>query len=189
MQFIEALDQGAHPWFLLQHRSWLDPIVVSITHLGSKWVLVPVVLGVTGWLVLGRRQRAALIFVMVAITGSVLENATKTLVRRPRPEVVAPLVPIPTSFSYPSGHALNATAIYVTAALLLATMTHRRGWRVLLVTPCLLLAYLIGLSRLYLGVHYFSDVAGGWAAGLTLALCGRLLCDRWEKRGPTPYHD
>jgi undecaprenyl-diphosphatase len=116
---------------------------------------------------------------VVALAGIAFTEIGKEMVQRPRPYVTHPLVPIPSSPSFPSGHALNAMAIYLTLALIAASRTERAWLRALLVTGGLGLAILVGSSRVYLGVHYLTDVVGGWALGLGLALGGHWLMERW----------
>jgi undecaprenyl-diphosphatase len=114
----------------------------------------------------------------IGLAAILLDAGVKALVQRPRPEVVRPLVPVPAGWGFPSGHALGSTAVYVSAALLLTAAPVRRWRRVLALIAALSLAFLIGFSRLYLGVHYVTDVVGGWAAGLALALFGHWLEER-----------
>src|SRR5262249_42976996 len=128
-----------------------------------------------GLLLYRRRYHTAPLFGTTAVVAFVVDRGVKYLVNRPRPENAWPVIPTPDLPSFPSGHALISTAIYVSLALLLTGRLHRPWLRYLIVTASLLLAFLIGVSRVYLGVHYVTDVWGGWAAGLALALtCWRL---------------
>jgi undecaprenyl-diphosphatase len=183
MNPLEALDQGAHPWFPLLHRPWLDRLMIATTTLGDGGVLAALVALFAAWLLLRRRARSALILSGVALAALALERGVKWLVQRPRPEAARELMPLPSGWSYPSGHALCATAVYVTLALLLTAPPAPRRYRLVALPAALLLAFLIGFSRLYLGVHYVSDVVGGWLAGLACALVGLWLEERGRAGG------
>lgn len=178
MEFLEAMDQGAVPWFRYMRVPWLDPFMIWVTALGGQPVLLVVVLMALVGLVAGRCYRSAAVLAGVAVAAQLLDLGVKWLVARPRPEVPHPLSSLPESWSFPSGHALNATTIYPTVALL-ATAGSSRGWvRWLAVGGAGLTAFLIGVSRLYLGHHYVTDVLGGWAAGVGLVLVGWRLAHK-----------
>jgi undecaprenyl-diphosphatase len=126
--------------------------------------------------VAGRRV-TALVLVLSALAGYGLTQGVKSYVHRPRPDVAWALEPIPDSPSFPSGSAVNAMACYVAAALLAARRLRGRFGRVALVGAAGVLALAIGASKLYAGVHFLTDVVGGWAAGLACALLA-LWADR-----------
>jgi undecaprenyl-diphosphatase len=178
MDFPEAFDLGTLYWFGSWHRPWLDTLMRSVTRLGDPYVLTAVaLLGVLGFL-LYRRPASGLLAAEGVLTW-LLNEGTKLLVARPRPDVVWHLVPLPHTSSFPSGHALGAAAIYVGLALVVSRYLRRRAWRVLLIAVALVLTLLIGLSRPYLGVHYPTDVIAGWCAGLALALLVYTASERW----------
>jgi undecaprenyl-diphosphatase len=103
--------------------------------------------------------------------GSVLNVALKHLFHRPRPVFEHPLVTL-SSFSFPSGHAMGSTLFYLLLAGLIAVSVHQWRWRVLAFVTAVGLVLLIGLTRIYLGAHYVSDVLGAMAAGVAwLASC------------------
>jgi undecaprenyl-diphosphatase len=99
----------------------------------------------------------------------ILETATKNLIERIRPTEVAPLLEV-SGYSYPSGHALAASALYLTMAIIAARHLRGRATKVLLVSATCLLVAAIGVSRVYLGVHYPTDVLSGVALGTAWAL-------------------
>lgn len=143
-----------------------------ITLLGSAvamWAL-----GLAGAVVLAvRRQRIVLVGWVAALGGGGLLNAMlKQAIQRPRPPYAAAFI-FDSSWSFPSGHAMASLIGYGMLAYVLVTLwVHRRSWQVSIVVAATLLVVSIGFSRLYLGVHYFSDVVGGYAAGaLWLAAC------------------
>jgi membrane-associated phospholipid phosphatase len=112
-----------------------------------------------------RRQRTDAVFVALAFLGAqVLSNGMKLGFRRERPFFPDPLA-TESTFSFPSGHALVSLAVYGAIALLLARRISSHTWRGLLLGGTALLVVAIGFSRLYLGVHFLSDVLAGFAAG------------------------
>lgn len=143
---------------------WFPPMVRDLTALGSAVVLTLWVLGVLGVLALARRWRDAGYLLLSTVGGAVVLSAIKAVVGRPRPEVVPHLA---TAFgpSFPSGHAFESAVVYLTLAALLLRVTAAPGLRRYFVAVAVLLSALIGLTRLYLGVHYPSDVLAGWLGG------------------------
>ncbi len=161
---------------------WLEASMIDVTALGGGTVLTLVSLGVIGFLLAGGRWARAG-FVAVAVVGSVLLNfLLKFEYARPRPELVAHLVDV-TSTSFPSGHAMNSTAVYLTLGVLLARSVQQRRLKLYLVGIAALLALLIGASRVYLGVHYPTDVLAGWTAGAAWAALCWLVAERLRRRG------
>ena len=158
-----ALDTVANPFLHSISSPMLDAVMNGITTLGSI-PFVTVVFIVAMVVLLVRRQRVDALFLVVAIGGSVLlNNILKLLIQRPRP--VLPWAHVLPDYSFPSGHSMNSLVFYVAIALLIwAHAGERLG--TLAVIGALLLSVAIGLSRIYLGYHYLSDVVGGFAAGL-----------------------
>lgn len=152
--------------------AWLDRLMAGVTWLGSLRPLLPLA-ALGAWCLLrhGRRRQAG--FVMLALLGSAaLSRLVKFWVARPRPEHVAAWVPMPETWSYPSAHAMQATAAAL--ALCLVARRRRAAWTV----PLLFAVLLVGMSRIYLQVHFPSDVAAGtlaaafWVAGLHALMFG-----------------
>jgi len=129
-------------------------------------ILVPVGIGLVVALLLLRRWRTALIYGVVLLSASVWTYMVKVTIARERPSGEA-LVPAP-GFSFPSGHTLNGTVTYGLIALLVwrSGLPTWLRWTVVLALAALIV--LVGLSRIALGVHYPSDVLGGWLAGLAI---------------------
>ncbi len=152
--------------FLAQRREpWLTTTMHSITWLGSAAVLVPAALAVGLFAARRLGTRRPLVFLAVALGGStMLVQLIKIAVARPRPG--AGLVTA-LGYSFPSGHATAATAGWGAMALVLISLTTRWGTRVALFTTAALIAALVGISRIYLGVHQPTDVLAGWALGAT----------------------
>jgi membrane-associated phospholipid phosphatase len=136
----------------------------GITWLGN----VPILLAITLLAVAilwRRRERTDAVFVALAfVGGQVLSNAMKLGFRRERPFFADPLA-TESTYSFPSGHALVSLAVYGSIALVLAQRLPTRGKRILVLSTAAALIAAIGFSRLYLGVHFLSDVLAGYAAG------------------------
>jgi undecaprenyl-diphosphatase len=135
-----------------------------------------------------RRQWIVLVGWIAAFTGgSLLNQVLKLVIQRPRPPYAAAYLHH-FSWSFPSGHAMLSLIGYgMLAYLLVVLWVHRRSLQVAIVLGATLLIAAIGLSRLYLGVHYFSDVVGGYAAGvlwLSTCISGLEVARRWVRAQP-----
>lgn len=160
--FKEGFDWDA-PLMLDIHRysvPWLDKVMELITLTGSQGAVV-LAGGSAIWLWHWRQQRFEALTLVIAVAGSVILNTLlKQWFARPRPAVFPP-VTIEHSFSFPSGHTMTSVAFYGLLAILL-WRAHHRGWAILSCVWVLAVA----LSRVYLGVHYPSDVIGSLALGV-----------------------
>jgi undecaprenyl-diphosphatase len=161
---------------------WLREGAEDVTALGSPTVLGLVVLATVGFLLLQRMERTAL-FVFVASAGGWLLNAAlKRVFQRARPDVVPHLREV-TSLSFPSGHAMTSAAVYLTLGALLMRISRGRITKFYSMAVAMLATILVGATRVYLGVHYPTDVLGGWLVGLSWAMAWWML-ERWlERRG------
>lgn len=139
----------------------LDRAALWFTDLGTVWGVLPGTI-ILGGVLIWQRQRQQATFLILAMLGALLLNlGLKGLWQRARPQLWEGIPFLP-DHSFPSGHATLSMAFFLAVMLISQTSPHRR-WIVLLGG---LLALLIGLSRLYLGVHYLSDVVGGWLSAL-----------------------
>jgi undecaprenyl-diphosphatase len=161
--------------------AWLQHVMIDMTALGSTSVLTLVVILAVSYLIAIRRRLVALILVASIAGGALLNFLLKVSIARPRPDLVAHLVK-ETTMSFPSGHSANSAVVYLTLAILLATTQTRSRIRWLIVTCALLITMIIGLSRVYLGVHWPSDVVAGWAVGATWALLCWFVMARFRDR-------
>ena len=161
---------------------WLKGTMRDLTALGSPAILVFFVLAVAGAL-LARRQYHAFGLMMVAPLGARLLNMLlKDLFERPRPDLSLHLTEV-RSASFPSGHAMDSAVIYLTLAALLARLVQPRALKLYFLGLAMLLTFLAGVSRVYLGVHYPSDVLAGWSAGLAWAALCWAVANHLQKRG------
>lgn len=152
----------------------------DVTAMGGITVLTLLTLTVLAYLVL-RRQRASALFLGVAVVGGqALSHLAKLGFDRPRPDLVPHGVDVATA-SFPSGHSMMATVTYLTLAVMLARQEKRLRIRAFYIAVAALVALSVGVSRVYLGVHWPSDVLAGWTLGTTWALLVWLVA-RWLER-------
>ncbi|MFC5679118.1 phosphatase PAP2 family protein [Aeromicrobium endophyticum] len=149
---------------VVQDRSSAGTTVARLlTFLGSEAVLSIATLLVVIWL-LGRRRVPSAVAVGVAMAGSAaLTVGAKLAVGRPRPDAGLRLGPADRSYSFPSGHTLNSTVLLAMVAVIVVPLIARRSTRLAAWSVVTVLAVGIGASRIYLGYHWFTDVAGSWA--------------------------
>ncbi|MEI9406502.1 phosphatase PAP2 family protein [Mesorhizobium argentiipisi] len=157
---------------------WLEGAVRDVTALGSTAVLVLITTATILYLLLIRRPSTALFMFAAVAGGQVLSSLLKFEVDRPRPDLVSHLVN-ETSLSFPSGHAMLSAITYLTLGSLAARFLPDRRTKVFVLCLAVLTTVLVGASRVYLGVHWPSDVLAGWCAGFAWAmlcwLAARLL--------------
>lgn len=167
-RILVALRDAANPAVPIG-PPWLAGAALDITALGSATVLGLTVLAVAGFLVLQGMWRTGA-FVMLATGGALVVNAAlKELFQRPRPDVVPHLREVMT-MSFPSGHALTSAVVYLTLGALSMRIAERRVTKFYCMAMAMLVTALVGASRVYLGVHYPTDVIAGWLIGLSWAL-------------------
>ena len=161
---------------------WLEVAARDVTALGGYTVLTLLVASVVGYLLLARHYPVALLVLAAALGGLLLSNLLKGLYDRPRPDLVPHLVYVSTE-SFPSGHAMLSAVVYLTLGALLARLAE--GWwtRVYFVAMAVALTVLVGVSRVYLGVHYPTDVVAGWSAGLAWAVLCWVVARYLQRRG------
>lgn len=144
-------------------RGLLSPLR-AITELGATWAVTAVAVGVVVAGVAAGRSRLGIVGAVTIGLASLANTGLKRYVARERPDLLEPIV-VEHGFSFPSGHsALSAVAFGMVALLVLRSGLDGRA-RAALVSLMMVIVFLVGLSRIYLGVHYPSDVLAGWAAG------------------------
>jgi len=148
---------------------WVEGFWLEVTSLGSVTVLCVVSLIAAGCLLILRRYRVTLTLTAGLIGGLVLTSALKAVVARPRPDFVTHLAAV-SSPSFPSGHSMMAAIVYPTLGVILARAATRPLLKRYVIGVALCLMVLVGASRVYLGVHYATDVLAGWCIGLSWAL-------------------
>ena len=149
--------------------AWLRFAASDVTSLGSATVLGLTVLAITGYLFLHGLYKNGLFVFVASAGGFVLNWALKQAFDRARPDIVPHLRQVVDS-SFPSGHALTSAAVYLTLGALLMRIAQGRLARYYCIAMAMLVTFLVGMSRVYLGVHYPTDVLAGWVIGMTWAL-------------------
>ena len=157
-------DQGQ-----LKGPRWLTLGAEDITALGSPTVLGLTVLAVTGYLLLHGLYRNGLFVFAASVGGWVLNWLLKQAFSRARPDIVPHLREVMSS-SFPSGHALTSAAVYLTLGALLMRIAEGRLAKYYCIATAMFVTFLVGVSRVFLGVHYPSDVVAGWLIGMSWAL-------------------
>jgi undecaprenyl-diphosphatase len=166
---LGALDRLDVAIELLAHRfdsPAADVVMLTATRIGSNVVLLPVVAAVAVLAIHQRRRLVAIVLVLDTAAVIAADNALKVMFTRERPRLFDKIA-LPTSYSFPSGHSMSALGIYgvVAAALIAIFALGPQGRRVTITVAALLIAT-IGCSRVYLGVHWPSDVIGGFLGGV-----------------------
>ncbi len=154
----------------------------DMTALGGVSVLTLLVAVVLGYLVLVRKRAAAGLLLIAILGGEALSHLAKSGFDRPRPDLVPHGVDVATA-SFPSGHSMMSAVTYLTLAVMLARTERQWGLRVFLIAVAALLAMMVGISRVYLGVHWPSDVLAGWSLGAAWALGVWLIARALARRG------
>ncbi len=149
----------------------LDAVMRGITFLGSFPAVAAVVVAAAIWRVRSRDRRSAVTLILVAVVTELMNFALKHTFQRPRPSLFHEIATLH-SYSFPSGHAMGSAAVYGSVAAVLAR-AYPAHLRAMLAGACVLVL-LIGLSRVYLGVHWITDVVAGWAAGAFIALAASI---------------
>ncbi|MGH6814660.1 MAG: phosphatase PAP2 family protein, partial [Hyphomicrobiaceae bacterium] len=148
---------------------WLEDAMRDITALGGASVLTLVVLVVAGFLAMIRRRQSAAVMVLAILTGVLLGSLMKIGFARPRPDLVPHGTRV-ASASFPSGHATLSAVVYLTLGALLCRTQSLRSTKIYILTVAAFLTLIVGLSRVYLGVHWPTDVIAGWLLGTSWAL-------------------
>ena len=179
---LTLADAQLNTWLYTHRSPHLTIAFLIVTAFGSTAVASFIAV-VVGLYLLWRRQTYWFAAVWLSVFGGLLLNKfLKYVFHRPRPHFNDPILAL-TSYSFPSGHTMAATVLYGVLAALLVTKIKRRSFRVLIILAASFLIALVGFSRMYLGVHYLSDVLGAIAEGLAwLSLCLTALHAVWRKR-------
>lgn len=167
---------------------WFEEMVRDFTALGSTGVLIFVTVVVFSYLLLIRKNHAAMLLLAAVVGGLILSTLLKELIDRPRPSVVPHGMSTHTK-SFPSGHSMLAAATYMTLGALMAQIEPRRRMKAFFLLVPAALTFLVGLSRLYLGVHYPTDVLAGWTCGATWAVICWIVVEQMQRSGQVESED
>jgi undecaprenyl-diphosphatase len=162
--------------------AWVEESFRDFTGLGGMGVLGLLTVATLGYLWLMGLRRAAVYLLLAIVGGLLVSLALKAGFHRPRPDLISHGSMVYTS-SFPSGHSMLSATIYLTGGAMLALWHRRRSVRLFILACAVLATLLVGVSRVYLGVHWPSDVLAGWAGGAAWAALCWLLARRLQLHG------
>ena len=191
-EVIEGETGALDRWAMLQFRTMDDPAIPigptwmaevgrDITALGGVAVLVLLIVAAAGFLAIHRLYRTMVVLVVSTTSGILLSLLLKQGFARPRPDLVPHLADVYTS-SFPSGHSMMSAIVYLTLAVIVAPVLKNLYLRLYVLVCAIALTALIGVSRVYMGVHYPTDVLAGWTAGLVWAIGCSLIASMVPRR-------
>lgn len=164
----QTFDEAVMRWMGAHRIEWIEKSLLEITALGTGLVLM-VMVAIAALFLIATQHKFSAFLLLVATGGGIVFNAMlKSTFDRPRPRLFEWLTE-PSSSSFPSGHAMTSAIAYFTVAYLIARLEKRRWMRAITIVIALALVLLISVSRIYLGVHYPSDVLAGMVIGLAWA--------------------
>lgn len=192
--FIRLLDevhegdtQRVDEWIYLsiagaKTPGWVREVGRDITALGGVAVLTLVTSCVASYLFLEKKHHALILLIIATVGALLLSTLLKWLIDRPRPDLLEPLSYVVTT-SFPSGHSMLSATVYLTLGTLLARLSKRWLLRCYIVGIAVLLTGLVGISRVFMRVHWPTDVLAGWTAGLVWAIFCWAVARYLQQRG------
>jgi membrane-associated phospholipid phosphatase len=186
---VALLDAPMHAWFVGHRTGLLDPLMVAVSAVGGTAGIAVLTAVAAALLLLYRRHTHAAFVVIAFVGGELLTEGAKLLYQRARPPVADQLTPGATSYALPSGHALGAIVVVGAVAAVAVQVGPGRARRPAVVVLAAAVVLLIGASRLYLGVHWPTDVMSGYLlGGAWLAICvgGLTVVERRHARALAP---
>ena len=195
-EMIEGDTRAFDEWVLLALRSpldlsdpigppWFEEMMRDFTALGSTAVITLIAISAVSFLAITRRMRAAITVGVAVGVGALLSQMLKWGFDRPRPDLV-PHGTVVYTQSFPSGHAMLSAVVYLTLGALLARMHPQRRAKVSIYAIAVVVTVLVGASRVYLGVHWPTDVLAGWSLGAAWALAWQMAMLWLQRRSAIP---
>jgi undecaprenyl-diphosphatase len=192
-EVLEGDTRAFDEWLLLAMRSgsdlsdpigplWFEELARDVTALGSVGLLTFLTLAVAGFLWLEDKGRAGLFLIAAIAGGLAVSMLLKAGFDRPRPELVPHGSHVYTS-SFPSGHSMMSAVVYLTLGALLARFQRSRRLKAYVLGLAALITFCVGASRVYLGVHWPTDVLAGWTAGAAWALACWMVARHLQRSG------
>jgi undecaprenyl-diphosphatase len=192
-EVVEGDTQHFDEWVLRSLRSakdpaiprgpvWLEEVMRDFTALGSVVILCLTTIAVVGYLLMVKKYAGMWLVIAATLGGVIVGSLLKYFFSRPRPHIVPHLSDVLTT-SFPSGHSMYSAVVYLTLGTLLARFVPDWHVKMYFMVVALVLIFLVGISRVYLGVHYPTDVMAGWLAGLVWALVCWLVARYLQIRG------
>lgn len=160
---------------------WVHEMVRDITSLGSFSLLGLIVVALCVYLVMTRMRAEALLVMISVLGGTILSTVLKMGYNRPRPDLTTMSEQFTSSF--PSGHAMLSAVTYLTLGAVLARLAPTRALRIYVIGLAIFMTLLVGMSRIYMGVHFPSDVLAGWCLGAAWALLCSAIAGALQRRG------
>jgi undecaprenyl-diphosphatase len=161
---------------------WLEEAARDITGLGGYAILTIVTLATWAYLMMAGKRGAALLVLVAVVGGTLLSHGLKLGFERPRPDLVPHAARVYTA-SFPSGHAMLSAVTFLTVGALLARVERKRRTRAFVMGLAVAMTLLVGASRVYLGVHWPSDVLAGWSVGAAWASLCWFVALQLQRRG------
>lgn len=161
---------------------WMEVMMKDLTSLGSTAVLALITVAAVGYLVIERKYHAVLFVIAAVGGGTLLSTLLKLGFERPRPDLVAHGAEVFTA-SFPSGHAMMSTVTYLTLGALLARVQQRHRIKLYFLAVAVIISLIVGITRVYLGVHWPTDVLAGWTVGAAWGLACWLVAIWLQGRG------
>ena len=158
---------------------WVQELARDYTALGGYGVLSTLTVLIALFLSFAGKRRRAWFAAFVVFAGYLVSTGLKAAIGRPRPAIV-PYLSNFNSASFPSGHSMMSAVVYITFSLMLADLANRKRVSALLFIAPVAISAAVGFSRVYMGVHYPTDVFAGWCAGISWALGCWLIARRWR---------
>ena len=176
---LSTIDPFFGTWLVARTTLPGDHVFAIVTFFGNALV-ISTCTGLIGFWFARQKNWKKLVLLFSAVAGGALLNLVlKNIFQRTRPAIPGAYM-VDTGFSFPSGHSMISLVFYGMVAYLALSYVKSKKWKVFIVAGALAICALIGFSRLYLGVHFLTDVLAGWAAGgLWLAVC--ILWDLWQQ--------
>ena len=162
---------------------WFEEMARDFTALGGIPILMMLCAAVSSYLWMDQKPRAALFIIVTALSGLLVSTLLKEVIDRPRPDLVQASTRVYTS-SFPSAHAMLSACVYLAFATLLAQAQRLKRQKTAVFLFCSMVIVLVGFSRIYLGVHWPSDVMAGWMAGASWTLICWLVYKRYNAQNP-----
>ena len=174
---VHALAQFHGPKYRM-----LEEVGRDLTALGGVAVLTLFTAAVAGFLLITRKFGAMWLVIIATGGGLILSSVLKYLIDRQRPDV-GPQYSLVYTSSFPSGHSMMAAVVYLTLGSLLMQLVQRKRVKLYFLVVAMVLTFLVGISRVYMGVHWPTDVLAGWTAGLVWAILCWLVARQLQRRG------
>ena len=162
--------------------TWLHEAGRDMTALGGVMVLGGMTLAVAGYIAMIKKYHAMLLVLSATMGGLLINTLLKWMFSRERPQLVPHLSVVHTS-SFPSGHSMLSAVVYLTLGVMLARLVPNRSAKIYFMGLAILLSFLIGISRVYMGVHYPTDVLAGWTAGCVWATLCYIVARQLQIKG------